>query len=82
MTKEEAENKCALNCLAVMYKSKFTTYYDLQNYFRKKKGKYLDIILLDKESKKEEEYFKMKKIDEYQEIIDLTIIKINNRNYI
>lgn len=81
MTKEEAENKCALNCLTVIYKDKFETFYDLHNYFQKKRGKYLDIILMD--NQKEKPSLKKKKIEENLEIIDLTKednIYENNKN--
>ena len=44
-TKQEAENKCALNCLTAIFRNKFKTYYELHNYFENKNGKYLDIIL-------------------------------------
>jgi len=46
-TKEEAENKCALNLITVIFRDKFKTFFELHNYFEHKKGKYLDIILLD-----------------------------------
>ena len=75
-SKEEAENKCALYCLAVIFKSKFKTFYQLHNYFKKKNGKYLDILVEDKrENENEEEKkenFKKKKISESLEIINLT----------
>ena len=71
-SKEEAENKCALNCLAVIFRNKFKTYYELHNYFIHKKGNYLDIILLGDENKdKEEENFKKKKIENSFKVIDL-----------
>ena len=44
-TRKEAENKCALNCLSMIFKNKFKTFYELHNYFENKNGKYLDIIL-------------------------------------
>ena len=44
-TRKEAENKCALNCLTMIFKNKFKTFYELHNYFENKNGKYLDIIL-------------------------------------
>ena len=44
-SREEAENKCALNCLTAIFQNKFKTYYELHNYFENKNGKYLDIIL-------------------------------------
>ena len=46
-TKEEAENKCALNLITVIFRDKFKTFFELHNYFEHKNGKYLDIILLD-----------------------------------
>ena len=78
-SKEEAENKCALSCLSVLFRDKFKTYYELHNYFKKKNGKYLDIILLDDKNKKEEnETLKKKKIDENIEIINLINEEENN----
>ena len=44
-TKIEAENKCALNCLFVLFKKKFKTFNELHEYFERKNGKYLDILL-------------------------------------
>ena len=44
-SKEEAENKCALKLLKILFEKKFRTYCELHEYFIKKKGKYLDIIL-------------------------------------
>jgi len=41
----EAENKCALNCLYMIFKNKFKTFDELHEYFKNKNGKYLDIIL-------------------------------------
>ena len=46
-SKEEAENKCALNLLTVLFKDKFKTYFELHDYFEHKNRKYLDIILND-----------------------------------
>ena len=51
-TKEEAENKCALKLLSVIFKNKFKTYFELHNYFENKNGKYLDIILVCENSDK------------------------------
>ena len=44
-TKNEAENKCALTCLFVLFKNKFKTFNELHEYFERKNGKYLDILL-------------------------------------
>ena len=63
-TKIEAENKCALNCLFVLFKNKFKTFNELHEYFERKNGKYLDILLEEtcnnninnNKKKKEEEY--------------------------
>ena len=44
-SREEAENKCALNLLAVIFKNKFRTFCELHEYFEHKNKKYLDIIL-------------------------------------
>ena len=44
-SKEEAGNKCALNCLCILFKKKFQTFYQLHEYFENKNGKYLDAIL-------------------------------------
>ena len=46
-SKEEAGNKCALNCLYILFKNKFQTFYQLHEYFENKNGKYLDAILLE-----------------------------------
>lgn len=46
-SKDEAENKCALNLLNILFKNKFKTYFELHNYFEHKNRKYLDIILND-----------------------------------
>ena len=35
-TKEEAKNKCALNMLAIIFKNKFKTYFELHDYFEHK----------------------------------------------
>ena len=60
-TKEEAENKCALNVLTKLFKDKFKTYCELHDYFENKKGKYLDIIL-NKGSSKENDTIENYKI--------------------
>ena len=44
-SREEAENKCALNLLTTLFKSKFKTFYELHEYFENKNKRYLDIIL-------------------------------------
>ena len=44
-SREEAENKCALNLLTTLFKSKFRTFYELHEYFENKNKRYLDIIL-------------------------------------
>ena len=49
-SKEESENKCALNMLAIIFKNKFKTYFDLHNYFEHKNRRYLDIILNEENS--------------------------------
>ena len=46
-SKEEAENKCALKFLTVLYRNKFKTYAELHNYFERKRGRYLDAILIE-----------------------------------
>ena len=48
-SREEAANKCALNLLAILFKKNFKTYCDLHRYFERKNGRYLDVILLNKE---------------------------------
>ena len=53
-SKEEAENKCALNMLAIIFKDKFKTFLELHEYFRHKNGKYLDIILKDEKNEIDE----------------------------
>ena len=53
-SREEAANKCALNLLAILFKKNFKTYCELHRYFEKKNGRYLDIILLDENSKENE----------------------------
>ena len=44
-SRKEAENKCALRCLAMIFKNKFKTFYELHDYFQNKNGNYLDIII-------------------------------------
>ena len=39
-SREEAENKCALNLLAVIFKNKFKTYCELHEYFENKNRRY------------------------------------------
>ena len=51
-SKEEAENKCALKLLAVIFKNIFKTYCELHEYFENKNGRYLDIVLMDENDKK------------------------------
>ena len=72
--KEEAENKCALTCLSIIFKKKFKTFYDLHTYFENKKGKYLDIILSEdnKENQENKKNIKIIKNSEFN------IIKKNN----
>ena len=54
-SKEESENKCALNMLAIIFKNKFKTYFDLHNYFVHKNKRYLDIILNEENSAQKDE---------------------------
>ena len=54
-SREEAENKCALNLLAVIFKNKFKTYCELHEYFENKNRRYLDIILIDENDEKNDE---------------------------
>ena len=61
-SREEAENKCALNLITVIFKSKFRTYCELHEYFENKNGKYLDIILKDENDNTDKN--KIKKIEE------------------
>ena len=70
-SKEEAGNKCALNCLYILFKKKFQTFYQLHEYFEHKNGKYLDAILL-------EEYSENKDNKENNSDAD---ISDNNNNY-
>ena len=49
-TKEEAGNKCALKMLYILFKNKFKTFFELNDYFKNKNKKYLDIILIDDSS--------------------------------
>jgi len=51
-SREEAENKCALNLLTTLFKSKFKTFYELHEYFENKNKRYLDIILYNDENEK------------------------------
>ena len=66
-TKEEAENKCALSVLSIIFKNIFKTYCELHEYFENKKGKYLDIILINENSQSQENSKKKKKLDEKNE---------------
>ena len=49
-TKEEAGNKCSLKMLYILFKNQFKTYFELNDYFKHKNKKYLDIILIDDNS--------------------------------
>ena len=60
-SREEAENKCALNLLAVIFKNKFKTYCELHEYFENKNRRYLDIILIDENDEKNDEKNEEKK---------------------
>ena len=62
-SKEEAENKCALNLLFILFKDKFKTYFELNDYFEHKNRKYLDIIL-NYENEEENQENKKRKIEE------------------
>ena len=74
-SKEEAENKCALNMLAIIFKNKFNTYFELHDYFEHKNGKYLDIILTEeKEEKNDDNNNKQKDND-----LDLNLNESNKR---
>ena len=67
-SKEEAENKCALNMLAIIFKNKFTTYFQLHDYFEHKNGKYLDIILIDENEEENDEKKEKEKEKEQNEL--------------
>ena len=96
-SKEEAENKCALNMLAIIFKNKFKTFLELHEYFRHKNGKYLDIILNEEKNENNEankennieknneivNHNKMKKIEEnISDNSKSSILKENNINNI
>ena len=44
--REEAGNKCAIILLEILFQNKFKTFYELNDYFQNKNGRYLDILLL------------------------------------
>ena len=72
-SREEAENKCALNLIAVIFKNKFRTYSELHEYFENKNGKYLDVILKDENENNDKN--KNKKIND-----NIFIDKNNDNN--
>ena len=85
-SREEAENKCALNLLAILFKNKFRTFCELHEYFEHKNKKYLDIILTKEDENENDENinkYKRKNIENNNKIIDdnddeTQIININN----
>ena len=68
-SRDEAENKCSLNLLAMLFKSKFKIYCELHNYFENKNQKYLDIILIDEKNGNEENEVINKKLKIEEKII-------------
>ena len=50
-SREDAGNICALKMLTIIFKNKFKTYFELNDYFEYKNKNYLDIILIDEEDK-------------------------------
>ena len=81
-TKEEAENKCALNLITVIFRDKFKTFFELHNYFEHKNGKYLDIILLDEniDGNKNKNFKEIDDNNKEKELEEVNAEKADNKN--